>query len=115
MGVPDEVFNPPGADGAPLQSIEDAIEAAACVALARWLADHRPDVVAVEFDGTSVGVSSIRALTVQTEPSMTNVAEVDEPDLWARVTESWELLLSIGRATHRVVAADEARNWQRGD
>lgn len=113
--VADELFNPAGPEGEPLQSLADAIEGAACVGLARWLSNNRPHVVAVEIDGSGTDVSFINALTVQPEsPTLTAVGLTDDPGLWARVVESWHLLATVGRATHRIVSADEARHWRRG-
>lgn len=107
----EEVFNPTGSEGDPLASVEDAIELAACVGLARWLTDRRPDVIAVELDGSGTELWFVNRLTTD---GFQAAMEPDDPELWARAREAWALLNSVSRAEHRVVSADEARHWTRG-
>ena len=111
----EESFNPPGSTGDPLPSVEAGIEAAACVALARWVTQNRPAMLAVEIDGEGYELSYVNVLEVNgLEPRFRSVEMGDDPALWLAAQESWELLASAGRGEHHVIQASEAGQWRRG-
>lgn len=113
--MPDELFNPAGSAGEPLGSLEDAVEATACIGLALWLSDNRPSILAVEIDGQGGAMWFVNVLELDAdEPSMRSVEEGEDAQLWSRALESWELLLSVGRATRHLISTDEANHWKRG-
>ena len=111
----EEVFNPPGDEGEAFGSADDALEAAACGELARWLAEHRPGIGAVELDGSGTELWLVNALSFDGEtPTLRAIDAAEDPALWAEAAKSWSLLASLSRATHRVVSAAETHRWRRG-
>ncbi len=112
----EETFNPDGYVGDPIMSTGDAIEGAACVGLARWLTSKPAGDLGRRVVGQEANLAAVNVLCADSAPpTFYGLSEGDDALLWERAVESWMLLHSIGRATRRIVAADEVRHWWRGD
>lgn len=91
------------------------MEAAACISFARWIADNRPAVRAVEIDGAGVDVWYLNILEFldDSDPVLHPVLESDDAEMWSAARESWEMLLSARRGSRHVVTPEEAKHWMR--